>query len=171
MPAILPLRVLPESCPLPLSVETTPGVVSILAVAYHSPDSLYSDTIFTRRPLSRSRESCDDMPVPSGTREFMMFQIWSIVKPESVFNLLCCRFLSLLLDFAVSLRRRIMGELIARRQFNEMYIWLDLAFLVLFAALLVWKKIHDPCGLDLLWEWYTCWWITESFIYLPIPAV
>ncbi len=33
-----------------------------------------------------------------------------------------------------------MGELIARRQFNEMYIWLDLAFLVLFAALLVWKK-------------------------------
>ena len=31
-------------------------------------------------------------------------------------------------------------EIIARRQFDPLYIWLDIAFLVLFAALLIWKK-------------------------------
>ena len=33
-----------------------------------------------------------------------------------------------------------MTEIIARRQFDPMYIWLDIAFLVLYAALLVWKR-------------------------------
>lgn len=33
-----------------------------------------------------------------------------------------------------------MTEIIARRQFDPMYIWLDIAFLVLFVALLIWKK-------------------------------
>ena len=31
-------------------------------------------------------------------------------------------------------------EIIAQRQFDPLYIWLDIAFLVLFAALLIWKK-------------------------------
>ena len=33
-----------------------------------------------------------------------------------------------------------MTEIIARRQFDPMYIWLDIAFLALYAALLIWKK-------------------------------
>lgn len=33
-----------------------------------------------------------------------------------------------------------MTEIIARRQFDPMYMWLDIAFLVLFAGLLLWKK-------------------------------
>ena len=33
-----------------------------------------------------------------------------------------------------------MGELIARRQFTPMYIWLDLAFLLFFAGLLLYKR-------------------------------
>ena len=33
-----------------------------------------------------------------------------------------------------------MGELIARRQFTPMYIWLDIAFLLLFAGLLLYRK-------------------------------
>lgn len=33
-----------------------------------------------------------------------------------------------------------MGELIARRQFTPMYIWLDLGFLIFFAVLLLYKK-------------------------------
>ena len=33
-----------------------------------------------------------------------------------------------------------MGELIARRQFTPMYIWLDIAFLIFFACLLLYKK-------------------------------
>ena len=33
-----------------------------------------------------------------------------------------------------------MNEIIARRQFDPMYIWLDTAFLILFAALLLFKK-------------------------------
>ena len=33
-----------------------------------------------------------------------------------------------------------MGELIARRQFTPMYIWLDIAFLLFFAGLLIYKK-------------------------------
>ena len=31
-------------------------------------------------------------------------------------------------------------DVIARRQFDTLYIWLDIAFLVLFAAALIWKK-------------------------------
>ena len=33
-----------------------------------------------------------------------------------------------------------MTEIIARREFSPLYIWLDIAFLLLFAALLIWKK-------------------------------
>ena len=33
-----------------------------------------------------------------------------------------------------------MDDIIARRQFDPLYIWLDIAFLVLFAALLIIKK-------------------------------
>lgn len=33
-----------------------------------------------------------------------------------------------------------MDDIIARRQFVPLYIWLDIAFLVLFAAALLWKK-------------------------------
>lgn len=33
-----------------------------------------------------------------------------------------------------------MGEIIARRQFTPTYIWLDIAFLLLFVGLLFWKK-------------------------------
>ncbi|MBQ9239350.1 MAG: hypothetical protein IJ191_08590 [Treponema sp.] len=33
-----------------------------------------------------------------------------------------------------------MNEIIARRQFTPLYLWLDIAFLVLYAALLLWKK-------------------------------
>ena len=33
-----------------------------------------------------------------------------------------------------------MDDIIARRQFDPLYIWLDIAFLVLFAALLLIKK-------------------------------
>lgn len=42
----------------------------------------------------------------------------------------------------ISIREEIntMEELIARRQFTPMYIWLDIAFLLLFAGLLIYKK-------------------------------
>lgn len=33
-----------------------------------------------------------------------------------------------------------MGEIIAKRQFDPLYIWLDIAFLIIFAALLIFKK-------------------------------
>lgn len=33
-----------------------------------------------------------------------------------------------------------MGEVIARRQFDPLYIWLDLVFLIVFALLLLWRK-------------------------------
>ena len=33
-----------------------------------------------------------------------------------------------------------MSEIIARRQFDPLYIWLDIAFLAVFAALLLWRK-------------------------------
>ncbi len=33
-----------------------------------------------------------------------------------------------------------MTEIIARREFSPLYIWLDIAFLLLFSALLIWKK-------------------------------
>ena len=33
-----------------------------------------------------------------------------------------------------------MEELIARRQFAPQYIWLDIAFLLLYLGLLLWKK-------------------------------
>lgn len=33
-----------------------------------------------------------------------------------------------------------MAEIIARRQFTPMYIWLDITFLLLFAGMLLWKK-------------------------------
>ena len=33
-----------------------------------------------------------------------------------------------------------MEELIARRQFAPLYIWLDIAFLCVFLALLLWKR-------------------------------
>lgn len=33
-----------------------------------------------------------------------------------------------------------MGEIIAQRQFAPLYIWLDIAFLLVFAALLLWKR-------------------------------
>ena len=33
-----------------------------------------------------------------------------------------------------------MSEIIARRQFDPLYIWLDIAFLIVFAGLLLWRK-------------------------------
>ncbi len=33
-----------------------------------------------------------------------------------------------------------MNEIIARREFSPIYIWLDIAFLVIFAGMLIWKK-------------------------------
>ena len=33
-----------------------------------------------------------------------------------------------------------MAELIARRQFSPLYIWLDIVFLVAYLGLLLWKK-------------------------------
>lgn len=38
-----------------------------------------------------------------------------------------------------------MGEIIARRQFTPMYIYLDIAFLIIYAALLIYKKKYMTC--------------------------
>ena len=38
-----------------------------------------------------------------------------------------------------------MTEIIARREFSPYYIIFDIAFLVVFAALLLWKKNTLPC--------------------------
>ena len=38
-----------------------------------------------------------------------------------------------------------MEELIARRQFAPLYIWLDIAFLCVFLALLLWKRKYMTC--------------------------
>lgn len=43
-----------------------------------------------------------------------------------------------------------MTELIARRQFEPLYIWLDIAFLLLFAALLLWKKKYTTLLVGLI---------------------
>ena len=40
-------------------------------------------------------------------------------------------------------------EIIAKRQFDPMYMWLDIAFLILFAALLVVKKKYATVAVGL----------------------
>ena len=43
-----------------------------------------------------------------------------------------------------------MTELIARRQFTPMYIWLDIAFLLVFAGLLLWKRRYTTVVVGLI---------------------
>lgn len=43
-----------------------------------------------------------------------------------------------------------MTELIARRQFTPMYIWLDIAFLLVFAGLLLWKRRYTTVIVGLI---------------------
>lgn len=40
------------------------------------------------------------------------------------------------------------SDVIARREFMPTYIWLDVAFLIGFAALLVWRRKYRRCWSD-----------------------
>ena len=49
-----------------------------------------------------------------------------------------------------------MKELIARRMFTPLYIWLDIAFLIIFAGLLLYKKKYMTVHRKNIWTWDIC---------------
>ena len=59
-------------------------------------------------------------------------------------------------------------EVVAQRVFEPFYMWLDIAFLVVFAGLLLYKKKYTTVIVGSLPEYYIRLLITVSFTLLPI---